>query len=134
MSSHPSNYSKFFSVVSAGIFVMSCVLIPCGIIITMVLIINIIQSKAPNCLPKILRTWEFLPLPLRSLQPYDSFCTSCPCCESCRSDQPILGMGSAHNLPTDLSSGNNTEITLVGTRRFFPVGPHPEVDQQMTVY
>ena len=32
---------------------------------------NVLQNKKPNWLPKVLRTWDFLPEPLRSLEPYD---------------------------------------------------------------
>ncbi|KAI6234525.1 hypothetical protein M3Y99_00805000 [Aphelenchoides fujianensis] len=36
-----------------------------------ILLINWLQGAYPTFLPEFLRTWEFLPLPLRSLGPYD---------------------------------------------------------------
>ena len=55
------------------------------ILLVSILIINYIQNKKPKylikCLPKFLQTWEFLPLPLRSLEPYDKIIKkACFCC------------------------------------------------------
>ena len=44
---------------------------PIIIIIALVVIINVLQEKLPIVLPKFLKTWNFLPLALRSLKPYD---------------------------------------------------------------
>ena len=51
--------------------------------------INTMQKKCPQYLPKSMRTWDFLPLPLRSLAPYDKFFTKyllC-CCSQMKQDQ-----------------------------------------------
>ena len=53
------------------------VLIPVLILIFLIIVINVLQDKRPNWLPKFLRTWEFLPKPLRSLEPYDRIISSC---------------------------------------------------------
>ncbi len=46
-----------------------------------VIIVNILQNKRPNSLPKVLQTWNFLPQPLRSLEYYDKLITKyCLCC------------------------------------------------------
>ena len=37
----------------------------------LVVILNVLQAKIPNHLPDALRTWEFLPLWMRSLEPMD---------------------------------------------------------------
>ncbi|CAH1269339.1 SLC34A2 [Branchiostoma lanceolatum] len=42
-----------------------------------VVVINTLQTKRPNWLPKKLRTWDFLPLALHSLEPYDRLLTGC---------------------------------------------------------
>ena len=42
-------------------------------VIIVVIIINNLQTRKPNWLPPSMRTWEFLPKPLRSLEPYDNF-------------------------------------------------------------
>lgn len=44
-------------------------------------IINTLQRKKSKVLPVRLRNWKWLPLPLRSLKPYDDvFCSKCTCC------------------------------------------------------
>merc|ERR1712142_692272 len=51
--------------------------------------ISTLQRKYPSCLPKGMRTWDFLPVYLRSLAPYDKFFTKyllC-CCSSMKQDQ-----------------------------------------------
>ena len=51
------------------------------LLLVSILIINYIQNKKPKCLPNFLLTWEFLPLPLRSLEPYDKVIKkACFCC------------------------------------------------------
>jgi solute carrier family 34 (sodium-dependent phosphate cotransporter) len=44
---------------------------PILVIFVLIIIINMLQSKVPNVLPKAMRNWEWLPEPLRSLAPYD---------------------------------------------------------------
>jgi len=51
--------------------------------------ISTLQRKYPSWLPKSMRTWDFLPVYLRSLAPYDKFFTKyllC-CCSSLKQDQ-----------------------------------------------
>ena len=49
--------------------------LPIILVILFVLVVNYLQSKVPITidLPIWLKTWNFLPLPLRSLEPYDRF-------------------------------------------------------------
>uniref|UniRef100_H2YZA2 Uncharacterized protein n=1 Tax=Ciona savignyi TaxID=51511 RepID=H2YZA2_CIOSA len=58
-----------------------------ALIIIFIIVVNILQSKRPRTLPKVLRTWRFLPLWMRSLQPLDrilnSYCGCCKCCKCC---------------------------------------------------
>ncbi|XP_064472029.1 sodium-dependent phosphate transport protein 2B-like isoform X1 [Ornithodoros turicata] len=42
----------------------------------LVLLINVLQDKYPWVLPSVLRTWDFLPLWMRSLRPMDKFFTA----------------------------------------------------------
>ena len=49
----------------------------------LVIIVNILQRKVPKMLPNILKDWEFLPLPLHSLEPYDRLITGWKCCRRC---------------------------------------------------
>ncbi|KAB7499366.1 Sodium-dependent phosphate transport protein 2B [Armadillidium nasatum] len=64
--------------------VMECVGIPILIILAVVILINILQNHCSKVLPQVLKNWDFLPLPLRSLEPYDRVFLSIPCCKSCR--------------------------------------------------
>lgn len=70
-----------------GPLVLGIVGIPIIVILAIVVIINIIQAKNRKLLPKFLQTWDWLPKPMHSLQPYDACCLSLPCCKSCREAQ-----------------------------------------------
>ena len=57
--------------------------------------LKLMQSKAflKQYLPENLHTFEFLPTPLRSLEPYDKILTSLPCCKKCSADfegEPVV--------------------------------------------
>ena len=51
--------------VIGGLFVISLVF---------AIIVNIMQNKCPKYLPKVLQTWDFLPLWMHSLDPLDTGC------------------------------------------------------------
>ncbi|KAM4549491.1 sodium-dependent phosphate transport protein 2B-like [Odontesthes bonariensis] len=77
-----------FGLSLAGWQVLVGVGVPIVALAIFVIIINVMQSRCPRFLPKVLRTWHFLPRPLRSMAPWDavvtsmfSFCgTRCCCC------------------------------------------------------
>lgn len=52
-------------------YAAAAVWIPIAVIICLVLIISLIQRKKATLLPRYLRTWKFLPEPMRSLAPID---------------------------------------------------------------
>ena len=55
---------------------MLCVIgIPILILLIFVVVVNFMQRKTAKFLPEILKTWDFLPLPLHSLEPYDRIIT-----------------------------------------------------------
>ncbi|XP_076811179.1 sodium-dependent phosphate transport protein 2B-like isoform X1 [Clavelina lepadiformis] len=68
----------------AHIWAMGTFLILVALIITFVISINILQSRKPEALPVKLRTWKFLPGPMRSFKPYDRVFEKslilCKCC------------------------------------------------------
>lgn len=72
--------------------VVASVVIP---LIQIIIIMNILQRKKPDFLPKRLQTWEFLPKYLRSLEPIDTgimkvlsvMRKGCPCCIKCCQEQ-----------------------------------------------
>ena len=58
---------------------------PVVLILLLIFLVSVLQHKKPILLPKLLRTWKFLPLFLRSLEPYDrlfrKLCLCCCCCK-----------------------------------------------------
>ena len=79
-----------FGLSVAGTVVLVSVGLPLFFLFVIIAIINIVQTKKPGVLPVKLRNWNFLPRPLRSLQPYDSMftklCSVCKCCVSDNDD------------------------------------------------
>ena len=75
----PVYIALFFFLVPASIFGLSVagtlwLFIVGGLVLMLIIFIftlNMLQKKAPGCLPKMLRTWEWVPLCMRSLEPYD---------------------------------------------------------------
>ncbi|XP_002741949.1 sodium-dependent phosphate transport protein 2B-like [Saccoglossus kowalevskii] len=61
----------------AGDIYVGIFLIIVGTIAFVVITIKILQAKCPCCLPKFMRTWDFLPKFMRSLEPYDSVIKKC---------------------------------------------------------
>jgi len=73
------------------------------LIILSVSTINWLQRRFPEKLPEKLRTWEWLPAPLRSLEPYDKYIFGplgkvCACCKACKEQEKT------EELPTTTSS------------------------------
>uniref|UniRef100_H3CNG4 Sodium-dependent phosphate transport protein 2B n=1 Tax=Tetraodon nigroviridis TaxID=99883 RepID=H3CNG4_TETNG len=74
-----------FGLSMAGWIVMVSVGVPIVVLIIFVIIVNVMQPRWPRYLPKILRSWDFLPRSLHSLAPWDAVVTStiylgCWCC------------------------------------------------------
>merc|ERR1719245_171240 len=72
----------------AGLGVLFGILVPIAIILFIVLLINILQSKRPEWLPERLKNWDFLPLWMHSLDPLDKVIrrigTACCCGRKCQ--------------------------------------------------
>ena len=66
-----------FGLSLAGWYVLLAVLGPVVLLVVAVIVVNMIQSKRPHWLPARLRSWDWLPLALRSLDPYDRIITAC---------------------------------------------------------
>ena len=75
-----------FALSMAGWYVLLVVCLPFIIIAIIVVIVNIMQKKCSSKLPEKFQTWDWLPLPLRSLEPYDDIIQSCcfqhECCQT----------------------------------------------------
>jgi len=73
-----------FMILPAFVFGLSCagggaLYTACSVIggiTVLVALVSLLQRRAPGFLPVPLRTWTFLPLALRSLEPYDQLITS----------------------------------------------------------
>ncbi|XP_061636369.1 solute carrier family 34 member 2b [Phyllopteryx taeniolatus] len=88
-----------FGLSVAGWQVLLGVGVPVIVLVVFVILVNLLQSRCPRLLPRFLRTWNFLPRPLRSLAPWDSVVTSClgfcgrycccicKCCNCCQKDE-----------------------------------------------
>lgn len=68
----------------AGPIVLLAVSVPLTTLLLFIVIVNVLQRKAPNLLPVSLRTWDALPLWMHSLQPLDSLIGKLVCCACCR--------------------------------------------------
>ncbi|XP_057698231.1 sodium-dependent phosphate transport protein 2B-like [Corythoichthys intestinalis] len=88
-----------FGLSLAGWQVLVGIGVPVLVLIIFVVLVNILQSHCPRFLPSVLRTWDFLPRPMRSLEPWDRVVTSClgccnrycccicNCCNCCQKDE-----------------------------------------------
>ncbi|KAJ8271182.1 hypothetical protein COCON_G00100410 [Conger conger] len=68
-----------FGLSLAGWEVLVGVGVPIVVLLLLVVAVNLLQSRRPQLLPAALRSWGFLPVWLRSLEPWDSLISSCVC-------------------------------------------------------
>ena len=90
-----------FGLSVAGWIVIVSVGMPISVLIILVIVVNVMQSRCPRFLPKVLRSWDFLPRPLHSLAPWDavvtstfSFCSRrccCKCSNCCQRNNMEIG-------------------------------------------
>ena len=73
-----------FALSLAGTVAFFVVLSPVALALILVLTLSIIQNQKPSILPERLRTWDFLPEPLRSLEPLDRIIRKLNCLKLCR--------------------------------------------------
>ena len=115
-----------FALSIPGWYVLLGVAGPFVLILVIVIIINVLQGKRPGCLPRKLRTWNWLPLPLHSLRPLDGLIQRvffCKCCNSLMQrgqvshDETLNGVVVVDDtLPADKSlSHENKAYDLDGT-------------------
>lgn len=82
-----------FGLSMAGWQVLVGVAVPLAVLFIVIIIINVMQNRWPHRLPKVLRTWDFLPKPLHSMAPWDRVVTwfsskCCCCCKCCKREEP----------------------------------------------
>jgi sodium-dependent phosphate cotransporter len=75
-----------FSLSLAGTAALATVLIIVAVVTLMVVTLNICQKYTAKILPEKFRTWDFLPEPLHSLEPYDRIIVKLNCFKLCRKD------------------------------------------------
>ena len=80
----------------------------------LVALLKIIQSKdsLKSYLPESLHTFEFLPKPLRSLEPYDKILTSFPCCKKYSADPEDQPMSMVINKKPETFWATNPTFTV----------------------
>ncbi|RXG70595.1 Sodium-dependent phosphate transport protein 2B [Armadillidium vulgare] len=78
-----------FCVSLGGPIAMYVVFIPLLFFIISIVSINTGQKKCPKYLPAPLRSWHWVPKPLRSLEPVDSVVTGLVCC-CCKKDKSVI--------------------------------------------
>lgn len=98
-----------FGLSVAGWQVLAGVGTPILVLFIIIIIINVIQSKHPQCLPARLRTWNFLPLCCHSLKPADrvvmSVVGNCRCCKKCQGNNTDLeGRAAAYDIDENHST------------------------------
>ena len=76
----------------AGTVTLYCVGAPIIALTACVIVISLLQhsEKYSRYLPNILKTWEFLPIWARSLQPYDELFKSLRCCCMCKDEEEAI--------------------------------------------
>ena len=112
-----------------GWYILAIVGIPFILLLLTIAIINILQNHKPHWLPVRMRTWDFLPEPLRSLAPLDrqitkliTFCSCCKCCASLtQEDKDYLESSSFALENTDNRNMENQHKKL-------PLQDHPVED------
>ncbi|UYV62402.1 SLC34A2 [Cordylochernes scorpioides] len=79
-----------FALSWAGSEVLAAVLGTLLLLVALIILINVLQRKRPGMLPQVLRTWEWLPECLRSLEPMDRLVSTACCCCKKRNDGTTL--------------------------------------------
>ena len=74
-----------------------------------VVVVNTFQTRKPDALPEILKTWEFLPLWMRSLGPMDRVICA-PICGMCCKKKSIGATTPSSDSTTASSSGSKTNL------------------------
>ncbi|XP_071100972.1 sodium-dependent phosphate transport protein 2B-like [Haliotis cracherodii] len=101
-----------FGLSFAGSTAIISVLSVAGLVTLFIIIISIMQKKRPKLLPKSMHTWDFLPKPLRSLEPYDDIIQTtgyaitgcCKCCVACEKTESV----DTESLDLTLISGSSS--------------------------
>lgn len=90
----------------AGTIALLVVGIPILIIIVVIAVVTIVQRKRPSLLPPVMRTWKWLPVGCRSLEPYDRQFAKCTCCNRFRTNVEDVN-NTSHTVSIEAGSSND---------------------------
>nr|XP_056703369.1 sodium-dependent phosphate transport protein 2A [Euleptes europaea] len=117
--------SLVFGLSMAGWRVLIGVGAPFLSLLSFVVFVNIMQSRSPGRLPRWLRTWEFLPYWLHSLQPMDTVITRATlCCTDSGSQEDYSDVSPRIKTRAGL---HNSAITFL-EELSLPPGPSPRLN------
>lgn len=85
------------------------------IFVSIVLIISLLQRKRSEWLPEFLRTWKFLPIWMRSLEPMDNFLSRLACCRNTRTTSGSQTSASIN--PECQRNSSSNQLTLTENHR-----------------
>ena len=85
------------TLVTSGPTALYTVLVPAALLLLLVSLLALLQRKVPGLLPEVLRSWDFLPLPLRSLQPVDNLIGKLNCFQHCCKPKISLNNNQSEN-------------------------------------
>ncbi|XP_057575867.1 sodium-dependent phosphate transport protein 2C isoform X4 [Hippopotamus amphibius kiboko] len=93
-----------FGLSLAGGAVLAAVGGPLGVLALLVFLVTVLQRHRPAWLPGRLRSWAWLPLWLRSLEPWDRLVSHCCPCKACSPPQAAAKEAHCYENPEVLAS------------------------------
>ena len=111
----------FLALSLAGNIVFISALSVVGAVVLAVVVVNVMQRYKclRSCLPPVLRTWQWVPLCLRSLEPLDRLFTAMfspfkrICCSCCVNKCKCLGQGAMSEMDIDSSDEEDEDEDLM---------------------
>ncbi|GFR92780.1 sodium-dependent phosphate transport protein 2B [Elysia marginata] len=136
---------SIFALSYAGWLTLAAVGLPILLLFLTVIIINVLQRKRPGALPKVLRSWEFLPAWCHSLKPIDRLIELTCRCRYCRTLQQaaaeegsedvaiVAEVEKANGLARSVKDGSeDTELTIIAGDPISPDGvENPAFDEKL---
>lgn len=93
-----------FGLSLAGSMVLAAVGGPLVGLVLLVILVNVLQRRQPSWLPRCLRSWDWLPLWLHSLEPWDRLVTHCCPGRACGPPQTTAKEAHCYDNPEILAS------------------------------
>lgn len=93
-----------FGLSLAGGAVLAAVGAPLVVLVLLVALVTVLQRHRPAWLPRRLRSWAWLPLWLRSLEPWDLLVRRCCPCKACSPPQAVAKETHCYENPQVLAS------------------------------